>query len=110
MCLLARISVFKSQKALTFDFSFNFKQNFAHLLGLVLMEMKLLRKIPLDRLGGKRYATPYLNSRTKISKRKKDEQNCQRFKKTKEVQPNAPSQRIAPHLFFPDRTENRTLK
>src|SRR5690606_41796367 len=83
MCLLARISVFKSQKALTFDFSFNFKQNFAHLLGLVLMEMKLLRKIPLDRLGGKRYATPYLNSRTKISKRKKDEQNCQRFKKTR---------------------------
>ena len=69
----------------------------------------VLRNPPL-RQAPKRYATPYLNSRTKISKRKKDEQNCQRFTKTKEVQPNAPSQRIAPHLFFPDRTENRTLK
>jgi hypothetical protein len=37
---------------------------------------------------------------SKFNKQKKDERNCQRFKKTKEVQPTAPAQRIAPHLFF----------
>ena len=50
------------------------------------------------------YATPYLNSRTNIQQTNDNEQNCQRFKKTKEVQPNAPSQRIAPHLFFANPT------
>jgi len=50
-----------------------------------------------------------LNSRAKIQQTKKDERNCQRFKKTKEVQPNAPSQRIAPHLFFTNRTSELTL-